>query len=474
MLRCASWEAVSSKRQAAKDKVSLERQHDTNVEAIQKIGGRLVATLLVPGQSRSIVLFEDACRKVDAYRQLRELVDTRAIDVLVCYTHSRLGREISLCESVVAYCLAGGVAIYDCTNPPLSLDATEQARNAGARLMSVIRSWESQAEVQRLRQNSADGIDKSVKLGNFPPGPKPKFWTIEYSPSGERTYKINEGEASRAKEVIRLYLSGLGAPAIVERTGLTVQAIYHIVDSAKTLAGYVTITRNGKAITARGKQPAIIDDDTMNRLLVAKEERGIENKGPKSTYVYSRLILCEKCNVNMSVNYMMGQVRKDGTRNTQPALMCPKCFRWVRFVTIDTALQLWLQDLYGNKFEAIPPSQVDSNQQRVDALNDEFTRIAKEKSRLITLYTSELIELTDYKTRLTQYQQRETTINNELQQLSTQSEESRHRQENLDNVVALLRDELQQLSTEEVNTIYRKCLHIVYTVDKKVDIQFRV
>lgn len=64
MLRCVSWEAVSSKRQAGGDKVSLERQREVNCQAIEKIGGVHAVSLVVPGQSRSIILFEDACRKV--------------------------------------------------------------------------------------------------------------------------------------------------------------------------------------------------------------------------------------------------------------------------------------------------------------------------------------------------------------------------------------------------------------------------
>jgi hypothetical protein len=339
--------------------------------------------------------------------------------------------------------------------------------------MSAIRSWESQAEVTRLRQNSADGIDKSVSQGNFPPGPKPKFWTIEYSPNGDKTYRINEGEAEIAKKVIQLYLSGLGAPTIAGRTGLTHQAIYHIVDSARSLAGYVAITRDGKVITARGRQPPIIDDATMNQLLVTRKERASDGGGPRSTYIYSRLVICEKCNVNMSVNYMMGLTRKDGTRNKQLALMCTKCFRWVRFVTIDKALQEWLRYLAGDDVAVVADDDA-PQQQRVDTLDRELTRIAKERGRLISLYTSELIELTEYKRRLTQYQQREATIKDELQQLSTSMEDGRRRQETLGDVVDILNNQLSTLSTEEVNTVYRQCLCIVYTVDRQVDIQLRV
>lgn len=455
MLRCASWEAVSSKRQAAADKVSLEKQRAENEAAIQKVGGVCVARLVVPGESRSIVLFEDACRRVDAYRQLKELVDTRAIDLLVCYTHSRLGREISLCESVIAYCLAGGVAIYDC-----SLDPVIQKGD----VMSAIRSWEAQTEVQRLR-----GINKHVSLGNFPPGPKPKFWNIEYTREGERVYTINEAEAARAREVIGLYLSGLGMAKIGRSVGLSMSAVLCILDQAPNLAGYVRSTRGGKAITARGKQPAIIDDATMQRVLDARGDRR-SNKGANATYIYSRLVTCEVCGKIMHVVPMQSKPANSGKIWRGKALRCA-CPRWVSFSKLDKEFGEWLSSMSTFGIDGYT-QRVDAQQSRLADLQSELTRIAMEKARLITLFTSELIELTKYKVRLTQYQQRELTINSELQQLSTDAQQEQQHVDAMLQLGQLINQQLSTMSTAEVNTLYRSALTVVYTTDRQVDIQF--
>ena len=469
MLRCASWEAVSSKRQAAADKVSLEKQRKENEASIQKVGGVCVARLVVPGESRSIVLFEDACRRVDAYRQLKELVDTRAIDLLVCYTHSRLGREISLCESVIAYCLAGGVAIYDCCAPPHSLDPVEQKKDAGARLMSAIRSWESQTEVQRLRANAIDGIDKYVSLGNFPPGQRPRFWDIEYTRGGERVYTINEAEAARAREVISLYLSGLGMAKIGRQVGLSLSAVLCIIKQTSNLAGYVRMKRNGKAIVARGKQPAIIDEEILQRVESAREERR-SNKGANATYIYSRLVTCEVCGKIMHVVPMQSKPANSGKVWRGKALRC-NCPRWLSFAKLDKVFGEWLSALSTFTVDAYQ-LRVDTQQSKLTDLQSELTRIAKEKGRLITLYTSELIELAEYKERLTQYQQRELTINDEIAQLSTDTQHEQQQVDALAQLDLIINQQMSTMSTAEVNTLYRSALAVVYTVDKQVDIQF--
>ena len=469
MLRCASWEAVSSKRQAAADKVSLEKQRAENEAVIQKIGGVCVARLVVPGESRSIVLFEDACRRIEAYRQLKELVDTRAIDLLVCYTHSRLGREISLCESVIAYCLAGGVAIYDCCAPPHSLDPVEQKRDAGARLMSAIRSWESQTEVQRLRANAIDGINKYVSLGNFPPGQRPRFWDIEYTREGDKVYRINEPEAALARGVISLYLSGLGMAKIGRQVGLSMSAVLCIIKQATNLAGYVRMKRDGKIIVAKGKQPAIIDEETMQRVEDARKERK-SNKGANATYIYSRLVTCEACGKIMHVVPMQSKPANSGKVWRGKALRCA-CPRWVSFSKLDKEFGEWLSTLSTYGVDGYT-QRVDTQQSKLTDLQLELTRIAREKARLITLFTSELIELTEYKDRLTQYQQRELTINDEIAQLSTNAQQEQQHADAMLQLDQLVNQQLSTMSTAEVNTLYRSALTVVYTTDRQVDIQF--
>ena len=87
----------------------------------EKHGGQVVAELVVPGESRSIVLFEDAARKMQAYAELKRLVDARAFDVLVYLDRSRLGRKASLSMAVVELCNVAGIICYETENPPATV-----------------------------------------------------------------------------------------------------------------------------------------------------------------------------------------------------------------------------------------------------------------------------------------------------------------------------------------------------------------
>lgn len=74
------WSAVSSLPQARK--VSLDDQLKLGAEHAAKHGGEIVGKLIVPGQSRSIVLFETARKKIKAYDELAGMIERREFDIL--------------------------------------------------------------------------------------------------------------------------------------------------------------------------------------------------------------------------------------------------------------------------------------------------------------------------------------------------------------------------------------------------------
>lgn len=78
--RWVLWAAVSSLPQAKK--ISNENQLQPGREAAAKFDGSIVDELVVPGESRSIVLFEDACARIEAYAQLRQHISNADFDVL--------------------------------------------------------------------------------------------------------------------------------------------------------------------------------------------------------------------------------------------------------------------------------------------------------------------------------------------------------------------------------------------------------
>ena len=94
--RAVIWKAVSSERQANDDKVSLEEQERLAREWCENNGYDIIKVLEVPGYSRResdiITALDDFAQQgIYAYRDLRSMWQNDDFDVLVAYSHDRLG-----------------------------------------------------------------------------------------------------------------------------------------------------------------------------------------------------------------------------------------------------------------------------------------------------------------------------------------------------------------------------------------------
>ena len=65
--------------------------------------GALIESLIVPGESRSIVRFDDACKQIEAYAKLEQHIQRKDFDVLGFLDRSRLGRTAALSMTVVIH-----------------------------------------------------------------------------------------------------------------------------------------------------------------------------------------------------------------------------------------------------------------------------------------------------------------------------------------------------------------------------------
>ena len=110
-LRAVSWAAVSSLPQAKK--ISNEEQLRVNAVHAAMINADIHAELVVPGESRLIILVEDACKRIPAYRRLVDMIEARSFDVLIYLDRSRLGRKASLSMAIVELCHDAGIATYE-------------------------------------------------------------------------------------------------------------------------------------------------------------------------------------------------------------------------------------------------------------------------------------------------------------------------------------------------------------------------
>src|SRR5690242_9229807 len=93
MMRFAIWSAVSTKRQAAKDKISLDIQEkESRALATAKGWKESAGPFRVPGASRSFyVNLTDAERNIPQLSEMLNAAEAGHFDVLVFYSYDRLG-----------------------------------------------------------------------------------------------------------------------------------------------------------------------------------------------------------------------------------------------------------------------------------------------------------------------------------------------------------------------------------------------
>lgn len=307
--RFVSWAAVSSLPQAKK--ISLEHQAQMNDEACARWGGVMIARLTVPGISRSITLFEDACRRIDAYQQLRELIESRAFDVLVHYDRSRLGRKASLVMTIGELCRDAGIVLYETSNPPSSL---EQMGSHDSMLISAIKAVGAQQEVIKLRENSAKGMLGRVKGGDFPSQIRYGY-RVRYTADGARTIEVDEWAEQVVRKILLDYyldggMGGAKIAAVLNSAGdksptggpWTEATVRDMINARWTYAGYVeyNVRSEREYIRAKGKHSAIISEMDALRVDKEKEFRRKRRRAVGSTILYSGIIICAQCGRRMS------------------------------------------------------------------------------------------------------------------------------------------------------------------------------
>lgn len=304
--RFASWAAVSTLPQAKK--ISLEDQLAMNREHIQRHGGDVVAELVVPGESRNIVLFEDAARKMSAYARLHELIKLKAIDVLIYLDRSRLGRQASLSMAVVALCTTNGIAVYEVENPPTSLDAARQQSHDDM-LLGAIKSVGAEREIQKLRERHKSGMIGRIRTGK--PANKLVYgYRPFYDDSGGRKILIDEPAAAVVRRIFATYLDGHGTPYIarsLNADGIPApmggywQAINvrSILDNVRRYAGVTAVNRRTKTNRPYTEAPAqwepIIDKTTLERLEAERKFRRDSRRTADTPYLLSGVCYCVHC-----------------------------------------------------------------------------------------------------------------------------------------------------------------------------------
>lgn len=350
MKRVAIWAAVSSLPQAKK--ISLDDQLRVGREHVARHGAHVVAELIVYGESRDIVLWEEACERIKAYATLSTLISTKAIDVLVFLDRSRLGRTAPLSMVIAELCNRAGILLYETDSPPPTMDFAPADHDD--LLLGAIKSVGAQQELRKFKQRRITGMAGRVRRGEFP-GEVPWPWLEKFTEDGKRYVEVDAAGADTVLLICDLYLNHgdslneianhLNAAGLPSPRGGRWAAgnVVWIVRNVWRYAGYVELNKASTTgleyIKAKSKWAAIIDDETADAVNAERHRRWFARGSVHSTHRFSQIVWCAVCNQRMDAGYISTTVKgKTYTyeiyrcANTHPgrSVMAWKVAAWLR------------------------------------------------------------------------------------------------------------------------------------------------
>lgn len=306
MKRVAIWAAVSSLPQAKK--VSLEDQLAQGRAHAAMHGATVVAELIVPGESRDIVLFEDAVARIPAYESLKGLIDTKSIDVLIFLDRSRLGRTAALSMAIAELCNRAQILLYETMAPPATLEF--RPADHSDMLIGAIKSVDAQQEIRKIQDRHRKGMADRVNKGRMP-GKINWGYLPVYEAGKLAGYAIDEDAATTIRLIVSLYLdNGFGALNIADhlnRHGLPAPAggqwghtqITFLLRRIWRYAGFAELnvhSRTGRPyVRSVGNWPAIISEETARRVIAEREARNSTRRSVHTVYRYTRMVYCGIC-----------------------------------------------------------------------------------------------------------------------------------------------------------------------------------
>lgn len=307
--RWISWSAVSSKPQA--EKISLEEQQNTNRRHIEQHDGYLLTELIIPGESRDIILFEEAARRIDAYRLLKEAIDSKSFDILVFLNLGRLGRDVALIMAIVRLCQRAGIALYATESPPPTLEPSD---NYTDNLILAFQAVGYQNEVTQLRYRNRTGMIDRINDGNFPAA-IPWPWLQRFDVDGTEYLEIDPSGAAALALLAEAYIAdGQGAAMIARRLNEAGHSspsggqwigpsVSYVIRNALRYAG--TTEYNRRSVTGReytvaqSKWPAVWTEETARAVLNEKHQRWAARGRVRSPHRFSQCVYCSICGRKM-------------------------------------------------------------------------------------------------------------------------------------------------------------------------------
>lgn len=487
MIRAATWAAVSSEAQNAEDKISIPDQQQAAKRKAEELGATVVAELIVPGISRELLDFPTAVGTIEAYAELKRLVDSRSIDLLIFLNRGRLGRTMSLIEGLVLFCLSADVALYDLSAPPSTLIASQQLHSGGDQLTGVIQSWRYQNEMSEIRRRNKIGMLNRVKRGDFASN-IPYGWKRVYDVHGNARIEVDETAAELIRLIYDLYLSGLGRVKVADRlnelghrtkTGKlwTMSNLDLILRQVLTHAGYVQLNRitrksNDREYTiAKGKQPPIISEELAQRIIAEHTERAKSYRSVNTKYLFSRLVNCERCNWRMHVD------KEYGAGSPYSGLNCAKCGRSISFLKVKQAFLEWFDHAADETvIEVVDTSATEQMTATIQRLQKQIDATEKAISRAHSAFVDGDMSREDYKAQVKRKETERAQLLAQLDEVSIRLrsvESHRQRVEQVADIVEVGKSMMEHADAAAANSWLREFFTVSFSEERSIKIRLK-
>lgn len=494
-LRAILWAAVSSETQAAFDKVSLPDQLALTRGEAEKLNAGVVASLIV-SESRELLDFTTAASTVDAYKELRRLIDTKSADLLIFLNRGRLGRTSALVESLTLYCLRNGVALYDLSSKPNSLDAYSQLHNTGDQLAGIISSWRYQNELTEFRRRHDVGIKNRVKRGLFP-NHIPYGWTRVFASDGTQSIVIDEQAAGAIRRIFELHVTGTSLSRIAEivnSEGFTTygkakrqtskafnaHSVNRIIKKALLYAGYVQVNRVSKnrdlIIEKSQVIPAIISEALAQRVNAELGKRK-HNGYTRGKHLFSGIVTCSICGTKMSVMARASRgVSPNGKRYIYSIVKCPGgCKRNLAFGKLRSALIKFFDSLQHTTLIVSVDNVASELRADIEKVQAQLAAIPEAKARAYSAFVDGLADRDAYQNELKRLDTRKAELQQHIQAIEVQLsgiDNSEERIERFNHVREVGRSMVEYSSTDPaaVNQWLRSYIRIEFDQERNINI----
>ena len=169
MFRACIVAAVSTPQQAAADRESIPEQLDDCRRACADHGWPVHQEIVIPGHSREYWALDELTADCPEYAALVALIESQAVNLVVCMRLARLCRTVPLLTQLMDLCAQRRCQIYAVREPQEPVPPERVRRRRGVTGIVNLVSMAVSEEEQQLRvERLAQGMAKRVKAG-LPP-----------------------------------------------------------------------------------------------------------------------------------------------------------------------------------------------------------------------------------------------------------------------------------------------------------------